>query len=426
MLYLLGFYMWIFVHRPHEYYLWLGVLQVERAYMLLVMGLWAFQPGKVWVLNRLHMALIYLACVMVASLALSPYINEPNFLEDYFKVLVFFTLVVTSVRTEADLKMIIQSFVIAVGLYMSHSLLEFLNGRNEWRMGIARLVGVDLSFNNPNAYCTTVLTSLPLAVAVWGRSRASAFERLMLVGYLFLSVLTVVLTGSRAGFVGLCLFALLCVLTAGRNRMVLLVVALAGLAMMMLLPGPLRDRFLSLIDSSYGSSSANASASGRLEGFFLGLELWGRSPLLGLGPVQFFAKATGREGGAHNVYGQLLSELGTLGALAFGYYVWSFWKNCREARQQVRRQPACAANLSPRVIRASAMSLILMLVLSWSGHNLYRYTWVWLAAFQASAVYCLRTGSAGRRVEPVRQVPVMRPRTGLARPWLPRPGGSWA
>jgi hypothetical protein len=122
----------------------------------------------------------------------------------------------------------------------------------------------------------------------------------------------------------------------------------------------------------------------------------------------------------------LLSELGTLGALAFLYYAWSFWKNCQETRQLARRRPACAGSVSARVIRGSAMSLILMLVLSWSGHNLYRYTWVWLAAFQASAVYCLRAGLGAQRAPQQRQVWVRPRRARQVRPWLPRPGGSCA
>jgi len=416
--------MWLFVHRPYEYYPWLGQLQIERVYMLLMLGLWSFSPGKVWMLNRLHMSLIGLACVMVASFACSPYIDEPNFLEDYFKVLVFFILVVTSIRSEADLKMLIVGFAVAVGLYMTHSLLEFLNGRQEFRMGISRLLGVDLSFNNPNAYCTTVLTSLPLVLTVWGRAKAAQGERLLLLGYFGVAVITVLLTGSRAGFVGLCLFGLLTILTARRNRLVLAAAVLAGLGMVMLLPGPLQNRFLTLIDSSYGPSNANASAASRLDGFYLGLQLWGRSPLLGLGPVQFFAKVTGRDVASHNVYGQLLSELGGLGALFFSYFIWSFWQNIREARLLVRDRPASAGNLSTRVLRNTGLSIILMLVLSWSGHTLYRYTWVWLAAFQASALYCLKAGLATQKTwrdKPTRVRQLRR----LVRPGQPNPGGAF-
>ena len=41
--------------------------------------------------------------------------------------------------------------------------------------------------------------------------------------------------------------------------------------------------------------------------------------------------------------------------------------------------------------RAVAVTVLLLMFTGWAGHNLYRYNWVWLAAFQAIALHCVRT-----------------------------------
>jgi hypothetical protein len=37
-----------------------------------------------------------------------------------------------------------------------------------------------------------------------------------------------------------------------------------------------------------------------------------------------------------------------------------------------------------------AVLLVLLLLVGWAGHSLYRYNWRWFAAFQAIAVHCIR------------------------------------
>ncbi|HEY7424443.1 MAG TPA: hypothetical protein VH682_09465, partial [Gemmataceae bacterium] len=46
------------------------------------------------------------------------------------------------------------------------------------------------------------------------------------------------------------------------------------------------------------------------------------------------------------------------------------------------------------VSRAIGLIVVLLLLLGWSGHTLYRYNWQWFAAFQAIAVHCVRQKAA--------------------------------
>jgi O-antigen ligase len=396
MIWLLGGYMWLFVHRPFEVWPVLGAMQIERVYMIVMLVVWLVSPGKGWVANRIHYALAAFTAVLAASWLLSPYMDQPictDTIENYFKVAVFYVLVITTVRDERGLRLLVLLFLGAVGLYMAHSMLEFVNGRYQWRMGIRRMIGVDQTYNDPNAFASSLLYSLPLTLPFWA-SRPTMGQRVLLVGYTLCVCACVALTGSRAGFVGLCAFAMLALLVTVKRKALVVVlggfVGVAGVGVAAVaLPAELQNRYLTLIDPSYGPKNAAESASGRMAGLLAGIEAWEKSPLLGHGP-RAFDFATGRMGGAHNLYGQVLSEMGVLGALTLAALVLCFILNWLEVRQFYHCQPERPRDFPFHVSRAVGLILVLLLLLGWSGHSLYRYNWQWFAAFQAVAVHCVR------------------------------------
>src|SRR5437763_6240521 len=150
---LLGGYLWLFVHRPFEYYPVLGDLQLERGYVFLMLGWWVVTPNKAWLPNRLHAAFLGFTAALLLCWYASPYRDRCwDTVENYLKVALFSFLLVTTVRDERGLKRILTMYLVAVGLYMGHSMVEFLNGRIEWRQGISRMVGVDVTFRDPNAF----------------------------------------------------------------------------------------------------------------------------------------------------------------------------------------------------------------------------------------------------------------------------------
>jgi hypothetical protein len=56
-----------------------------------------------------------------------------------------------------------------------------------------------------------------------------------------------------------------------------------------------------------------------------------------------------------------------------------------------------------------------MLFLGWAGHNLYRYNWLWLGAFQVIALHCIRQRALVPGRLP-RRVPYLEGRPALLRP----------
>ena len=82
-------------------------------------------------------------------------------------------------------------------------------------------------------------------------------------------------TASRAGFLGMCLFAFIWVMLSGRNKLVMFIVLCAGTGVMVLLPGPLQNRLLDRRDNAaFGLQLAGA---GRRVAFLETYHGYGRS-----------------------------------------------------------------------------------------------------------------------------------------------------
>jgi len=255
------------------------------------------------------------------------------------------------------------------------------------------MIGVDTTYGDPNAFAASLLYSLPMTIPLWAM-RPPKPLRILLVCFTGGVCICLALTGSRTGFVGLVVLTMMVLLvTVRRKALVLLSAVLVGgvgaALATTVLPDDLQNRYLTLFDSSYGPKNAQLSASGRMAGLVHGFEAWEKSPLLGHGP-RGFDFATGRLGGAHNLYGQIISEVGAVGALVFIALISCFVLNWLEVWRFYRNHPEEPRDFVFYASRSLGLILVLLLLLGWAGHTLYRYNWWWFAAFQAIAVHCVR------------------------------------
>jgi O-antigen ligase len=393
--------MWLFIHRPFEVWPWLGALRTERVYMLIMLVYWLATGPKLNRPNRQYLAILTFTSVVLVSWILSPFRDAGQAtVEDYLKTLVFYLLVVTSIRDGASLRQMIRGFLLSMTLYMAHSLWEYMNGRHHFRMGTYRMMAVDLTYGDPNAFAATICYALPFA-AIWILNSRDAVERRCLAAYLGLSVICILLTGSRSGLVGI--VALLGMIVRLSRKRLAILIGLIILAPVVwgMLPADRQKRFLTIIDPSYGPHNAQSSAESRLLGFWDGVRIWQDYPILGVGPgAHPHASYHGRP--LHNLYGQLLADLGTGGLLAFCYLLACFRRNQREMREIEARGaktvPEC--QFACHVVQSVGMSVLMLLLLGMAGHNLFRYQWIWFAGFQAAALNLLMDlSSRGGRLE---------------------------
>src|SRR5438270_797743 len=187
------------------------------------------------------------------------------------------------------------------------------------------------------ALLAVLVYALPFVVPFWV-CNPSRTLRWFLAGYVALSVICVGLTGSRSSFIGLLLCAAVIILRSRWRWALLVLSVLAAPAMWAALPPSLQNRFETIIHPEVGPANAIESGEGRLVGLQKGFELFADNPLTGVGPGAW-RPATGLAIESHNLYGQLLGEMGALGAATFAAVVVSFWGNLRAVRRAYRLHP---------------------------------------------------------------------------------------
>jgi hypothetical protein len=388
MTWLLIGYMWLFVHRPFEIWPWLATYRIERVYMIATIVCWLFSGPKFPARNRLHIYFTLFILVMIASWLLSPYqAVGGKTVENYLKYAVFYVLLITSVRNERDLRGIIAGYVGVMTLMMAHSLREYYCGRVAWAQGIKRMSAVNNSYD-PNDFAGLIVCCLPFVWVLWHEWK-ERWKRLLLLGVLGLACYCIMLTGSRMGFCGLVLASLLACMVSPRRWRLLAAYPVLAAAAWMAMPQDRQDRVLTLIDPSKGPTNATGSAGHwRLSGLENAWPLFEERPLLGFGPLGFLAIKGAMP---HNLYGQLLAELGLAGAIAFGLILLGVAQNLWEARRIAQGvSPPSDVSLAWHTVAAMGASVLLLAIMGWGFNFLFWHVWLWFGGFQAVALSCLK------------------------------------
>jgi O-antigen ligase len=388
MLWILIGYMFLFIHRPFEVWPTLGAFRLELYYMMTAGLFWLVGARKGWLPNFQHAAFAIFTLAMLVCWLASPWSDKcEDTLDRYFKMLVFYLMVVTVVRDEQSLKKLVIGFLAVMFLYQAHSVWEYLHGRYTFRMGIPRLMGIDITLGDPNSFGASIVYALPFVPALW-RGDSSPRLRFFLGGYVALSVICIGLTGSRSSFLGMVIWAVITVLQSPYRWRALPVLLLLAPMLFFLLPGDLQNRFVTIVDPSVGPVNAQKSAEGRLVGLMTGLEMWGRMPLTGCGPGAWKQGANSKFE-SHNLYGQVLGEMGCVGAAAFVTILLCFGWNLYQIRKITRTHPEWGTYFPAELSRSIGVAILLLLFEGNLGHNLFRHNWLWFGAFLIVARHCV-------------------------------------
>jgi O-antigen ligase len=279
-------------------------------------------------------------------------------------------------------------------------------------MGISRMIGVDTTLGDPNSFGASIVFALPLVMALWRADVGGRKGKVLLAGYVGLSSLCVLLTGSRSSLLGLLVWFMIVIWgTRYRFKAMAAFVVAAPLAFVAL-PESLQTRFETIINPEVGPKNAQESGEGRWEGLTKGIALWQAFPLSGVGPGAW-RPATHSKIESHNLYGQLLGELGTLGALAFAAILACFWMNLRRVKQSREWFPESRNDLVFQLPTAIGIAVFLLLFMGNFGHNLFRFTWLWYGGFLIIARHCVARRIAAWEPEPEAE-------------WTEEQEGEWA
>jgi probable O-glycosylation ligase (exosortase A-associated) len=268
-------------------------------------------------------AVVCMACLVGWAVVTIPFSYWPGgsvafLLGEYLKPVVIFVLLANAIDRPALLKQLAWGLVLMTVPLAVVTLENFLEG--EFLPGAERVAGYASGLTgNPNDMALWLNLMLPLCAALFLTAQ-SAGRRLLLASMACLFVAAIVATFSRAGFLTLTVIALcyLWRLRARPERAWLLGGLILAVAALPFLPSNYVDRMSTIVDIEEDRSR---SAQIRFEDTKAALRLGVKNPVVGAG-VGMGALAMNEERGAswteiHNVYLQLMVELGLPGVVLF-------------------------------------------------------------------------------------------------------------
>ena len=386
-------YIFLYIVRPWETISFLQGYRVERWYALVMIFVSFLSkemrlknvPLNFWVLG-----------ILTIHFLLAPFAFIPESAVDqgveYFKLVVLFFLMIAVVEDEIRLKLLLKAYLFSTMLYSIHSLIEYFNGRHQYRMGISRMVGSD--YSDPNSFGATLILSLPIAYVLL-KSENIKFHKILIYLYFFIVVTCVVLTGSRSAFLGLFLLFIIGVFFQYPKRKLfsLIMILLTMSAVWTVMPDEKQNRVRTLWDESAGPENAQMSAHGRIAGFIISWRMFKENIWTGVGAggdnfigyrMAHSLDDEGHESATqpHNLYGQVLSSFGVFGFLLFIGFVFSVYKSCDFARKRFLK-----ISFKHSLAGALIVTLFMLLFLGMGGHNFYRPLWLWIAAWSSSLYF---------------------------------------
>lgn len=405
-LWIAAVYMAMFVIRPWELLVpELGEMHFERLMVIGITLLTACFAGIGLRLNALTITAILMVAVIClgSTFAQNFELAKPEIVE-LFGTLISFIVLYKVIKTPYQLMFMITSYVVITSAYLFKCEYEYLfHGSYIRDMGVTRLVGIDSTFGHPNEVASTAMYFLPFLALLW-LTRAEFTSRwpklvrnvfpVYLIACLAAAVVAVILTGSRAGMIGIAFFGVLLTMRTrnlAKKVQYSFVGLIIGLLIFLALPEEKRDRLQSTWDQSIEEKNAqfsgtNESAEGRWLGFVAGIKMFQEYPIHGVGMGNFAAYRKNAWNDtaldAHNTVGELLGETGITGFVMFVAFVGLFFWQCRSIGKLAKRAPDNRMlALYGQIQLACRDGGLLLLYKSLSSHNFQRYNWMWFAAF---------------------------------------------
>ncbi len=406
MIYLVYCYLVLFIIRPFDNWRFLGAIHLERIYGVIMVAA-LFLTSHKRSIRCLQTTLVFAflgALGMSFAFSYKPQLAWLAFYK-YCTLVVFYVVILATIKNEAQLRGFAIVYVCTMAAYDLLSLREyFFFGRGAWSGQIWRMVGFDTTFGGPNSFAASVAYSMPFAFGLL-RGHARWRVRLAVGAYAALGFACIILTGSRSGLLTFLLVCLLYVLSLPGRRKFYAVVGFLAFFLISwpLVPADKKARVMTLFGEHMNEGErGSAEARIRGEGFQYGLRMFLQRPVFGVGLGCFASYQKEQLGGsfadAHNLYGELLGQLGVLGTLAFAVLVGVAFKNALYVMKRVRMGTVPRASPTAWVAWAVLIMLVLLLFEGWASHNLDRYNWLWAAAIaELARGFVPRKNAAGQK-----------------------------
>ena len=406
-LYTILVYLWMLVAKPQLRFEFIGAIQLEKIIVIVAfLSLVAGHRMKVK-FNSISWFIIIFYFWLLLSYSVSQYQNyfiTQVWMQNYWKFIVVYFLILFSVNTRKDIYILISGFVVIVGLYQMHSWFDFLNGGSYvFQQGVKRIIGVWTSgIGAANDYGFLTMISIPFAYC-WYKATESKRIKKLLLFYGFMTLASIFYSGTRGALLGVVIFAFLNMRSIKQviKSFALIIVFLA--LTYSVLPAELKHRYFGFMIESSQSAGANqgaddiarTSALDRLQGLYAGWKLALASPVTGFGPGSSAVArkrvnlqslfSNERDLQLHNVYGQAMAEAGFVGLFIYSFIILIYFRNLKRI-SNIKKEYEDFKNI--KIFLQN--SVLLMLFYGFVNHNLYEYYWFLFFALHGGFIYVIQ------------------------------------
>jgi putative inorganic carbon (hco3(-)) transporter len=251
----------------------------------------------------------------------------PNFI----KAIVFYYFTVNLITSESKIKLFVNIFILCqtfrilepVYLHLTQGYWGSVASMAGWE-AMDRLAGSPDDIINPNGLAFIIVSIIPFLYYLSFTSRKLFYMSLIVSP---VAIYALILTGSRSGFVAL-IVIISCIIIKSKKRFVLSIVSIIILILLfIIMPPNFKDRYLSIVDDNTRNA---ATAQGRINGIIDDLKLSMRKPFVGHGvgtSREVSANFGNSDQPAHNLYAELMHEVGLIGTIMYVFYIIAILKN---------------------------------------------------------------------------------------------------
>ncbi|HVS11739.1 MAG TPA: putative O-glycosylation ligase, exosortase A system-associated [Planctomycetota bacterium] len=290
---------------------------------------------------RSHAMVLLAVVVGISALVGSPHDNEFHNRAQFNRYVEFVKIIGVALFTTAvlvrtgQLRVLMWVIALSFGFYaVKVGLVGVLTfGAGEVLQGPGGML------EDNNAFSLALCMGLPLLLEI-GRSEKSKVLRRGVFLMIPLSILTIIMTRSRGGFLSLAAVVAVMVWRSRNRTLAIAMAGVLGVTALLVVPDEYIDRIKSIRDYE-----EDGSAMGRIAAWKTAVNMATAKPLFGVGMNMFQRNyrqyASGAEHEsirvAHNAYLQVWAEYGSIALCLYLFLIgatfWSLWRLRREARR---------------------------------------------------------------------------------------------
>jgi O-antigen ligase len=284
--------------------------------------------GKQWDFMKEPVVLFYfwfLIYVFINGFAWPSSFTRENF-TFYVSIAVLGFLVLTQINTEKRLHLIIWAVLVSALVVSINSIINYVG----FQSVTARAAGGAF---DPNYFAISLLPLIAISAYNFGVEKNKVLKVVSVVICLvFLGGLAV--TQSRGGFVGLAGMLFIAFFTARKKFAALIIILVASVLIISFMPEHFWDRFAETkLEATTPEESQSATIGSTVRRYYLAKAAWEmflKNPIFGVGLGNFYWECPLYyplyPGRAHNMYLEILAEMGITGFILFMGMLVSFFR----------------------------------------------------------------------------------------------------